>query len=219
MKKIYFLILALLLANSVIAQNINFGFKGGFNISTQNFDPNNAFPSSLYTGFLVGFHAGAFINLEYQSFTIQPGLFYTTKGVIIHQQSASDGIFDYNVAESNNKFEYIEVAMNLLYHVPIDKDMVFKLGGGPYLAQGTSISISTLTDSQQISFDAPQAPINSFKSLDYGINFLGEMQLFKRATIGLQYGFGLKNISNNTLFPSDHIKNSVISITFGVLLL
>ena len=80
MKKIYFLILALLLANSVIAQNINFGFKGGFNISTQNFDPNNAFPSSLYTGFLVGFHAGTFVNIEYQSFTIQPGLFYTTKG-------------------------------------------------------------------------------------------------------------------------------------------
>ena len=219
MKKLIILLFLLVISYKNFAQKVSFGLKGGKNFSTQNFDPNYTVSSSIKNNYLAGFHIGAIGNIGYKNFTIQPGLFYTTKGLGYPEQDIYlSPFFSNHITKNTQRFNYVELQTNLLYNLFDIGAFALKLGGGPYIAKGTAITISTIYNTWHVDFDQTKSPMDSYNSLDYGVTFLGEIEISKIILMSAQYGLGLNNISKNTVIPSDHISNRVFSISLGFLI-
>src|ERR1035437_3853808 len=125
MKKILLLFVSFFLINLTFAQTGKFSIIAGLNESTASQIPDNfikeiavhgqTFPNSK----LNGFHVGAFAEFSLGKISIQPGLLYSTKGGIPY--SASWGSFspgDYYTRKDILRLNYLEIPVNLLYHIP-----------------------------------------------------------------------------------------------------
>src|SRR5271166_290444 len=75
MNKLYFTIFLLTASTFTFAQTITFGIKAAFNLSEET-QSVPFFTSSL----LPGFNAGGIVDIGFQHFSIQPGLFFSSKG-------------------------------------------------------------------------------------------------------------------------------------------
>ena len=205
MKKLLFTCLLSAIAACAFSQNIHFGIKGGFNWAEQKFGEYYE-PYSVGHKAIPGFNAGAIMNIDLPlGITIQPGLSFTTKGVKISGQdflvyTHNDGFF---VREATFNLSYINAAANVLYNIRTGPGVRLHLGGGGYLAYLTSAK-----------FNVPDATDRmDYKDPDYGVNFIGGIELHKRILIDAEYGLGLRDIS----FRHSETKNRVMSLSVGYL--
>src|ERR1700712_6043144 len=133
MKKLLLLSIVLIGATGAFAQTITFSVKAGVNFSEVSASVENITASSKS---LTGFHVGGVIDIGYKSFSIQPGILFTTKG-----GSSSDVIDDGSqttgASASKVTLNYLEIPINFLYRAPAGKGSVF-IGGGPYVGIGLS---------------------------------------------------------------------------------
>lgn len=93
------------------AQSVKFGIKAGLNESTADLGE-----SGTTTSNIAGFNVGAFADIEFHRLSIQPGIFYATKGY------KSKTVYTANVPEpytsirnDNVTLNYLEIPVNLLY--------------------------------------------------------------------------------------------------------
>lgn len=207
MKKLL-LTICLVLASIItcFAQSFNFGVKAGLNLSNQSMNPSNA--SS--TKNLTGFHAGVIADIGVKDISIQPGLFFTTKGEVtpenLKQLTGQGGT--YNAKEVLN---YIEVPVNLLYKIRTAPAVKIYFGGGPYLAYGISGhgTEAGAFPTYTVHFDS-----NGYKNPDYGVNLVVGGELFKKLLIDVNYDLGLDNLSR---VDGQTIRNRVIGVSVGYL--
>ncbi|WP_426672079.1 porin family protein [Mucilaginibacter sp. McL0603] len=189
------------------AQSLNFGIKAGLNLSNQSINPSG----SVDTKNLTGFHAGVIIDIGLKNFSIQPGLFFTTKGQVTPVNLEMQTGVDRGTFNAKEVLNYIEVPVNLLYHIKAGPVVNIYFGGGPYLAYGISGhgtepgSFPTYT----VHFDS-----NGYKNPDYGVNFVAGIELSKKILIDANYGLGLGNLSREEGLT---IRNRVIGISVGYL--
>jgi len=211
MKKLLLLTCLLATVAGVFAQKISYGIRGGLNFSEISASVSGITASSDN---LTGFHIGGLVDFKFQSFSIQPGVFYTTKG---GNSSAVDGSGNPGESASKITFNYLEIPVNFLYRVPARKGSVF-LGGGPYIAFGLSGTAPLVTDANgqptnqtlPIHFGSGE---NDIHDPDFGINFLGGYQFEGNVTLSAGYGLGLSSLSNTTDVA---IHNRVLSFSIGV---
>jgi hypothetical protein len=211
MKKLLLLTAFLTAAAGVFAQKISYGIRGGLNFSEISASVSGITASSDN---LTGFHIGGVVDFKFQSFSIQPGVFYTTKG---GDSGSVDGSGSPGASASKVTFNYLEIPVNFLYRVPARKGSVF-LGGGPYVAFGLSGSAPLITDANgqptnqtlPIHFGSGQDEIHD---PDFGINFLGGYQFEGNVTLSAGYGLGLSSLSNTTEVA---IHNRLLSFSIGV---
>jgi hypothetical protein len=188
------------------AQSINFGIKAGLNLSNESVNP----PNPWNTNNLTGFHAGLIADITLKNISIQPGLFFTTKGKATPQDlkpiTGEDRI--YNAKEILN---YIEVPVNVLYNIKATPAIKIYFGGGPYLAYGISGhgTEAGAFPTYTVHFDN-----NGYKNPDYGVNFVAGVKLFKKVLIDANYGLGLGNLSN---MYGQTIQNRTIGVSVGYL--
>jgi len=204
MKKLLFTCLLSAIAACAFSQNIHIGLKGGVNFATQIYDLNYNLPPRSITGF----NAGAILNVDLPAnFTIQPGISFTTKGGIIPSQPLSSSS-SYIMPQRTYNLSYIEAAANIFYNIRVVPAVRIQLGGGGYLAHGVSAKYNSkpVTFGREIGGD--------FKNPDYGINFIGGVELKKKILIDAGYSLGLANIANG---GGATIKNRVTSVTVGYL--
>jgi hypothetical protein len=76
MKKLFLALFSTIVTTISFAQTINFGIKAGLNLSE--FYRNNSI--TVNNSNISGFNAGGIVNIDYKNFSIQPGIFYSTKG-------------------------------------------------------------------------------------------------------------------------------------------
>jgi hypothetical protein len=210
MKKSLLLIGLLMASAGVFAQKISYGINGGLNFSQISASVGGITASSDN---LTGFHIGGVIDFKFQSFSIQPGVFYTTKG---GNSSTVDGSQSAGANASKVTFNYLEIPVNFLYHTPARKGSVF-LGGGPYVAFGLSGSAPLVTDANgqptnqtlPVHFGSGQ---NDIHDPDFGINFLAGYQFEGNVTLSAGYGIGLSSLSNTNEVA---IHNRVLSFSLG----
>jgi hypothetical protein len=195
---------------TAFAQNISFGVKAGLNVSKL------TEAGGISSQTLPGFQVGGVVDLGFQDFSIQPGIFFTTKGGKFNETEdvVTPGGGGGAVTDNGNiTLNYIEVPVNFLYNVAAGGNK-FYLGAGPYLGYGLSGS-GTLTEGvattrTNVTFGSGQDDV---KNPDLGVNFLIGFKFSQGYSIGAQYGLGLSNLSNEG--DGSKIKNQVISFTVG----
>lgn len=211
-------------AVSVSAQDnlVKFGLKAGVNLpkitDRDGVDSDAKFNTSFYIGGTVDFPVG-------DSFSIQPGLTFSGKGVknTIH----STGINVYSIGvKAATRLWYLEVPVNALFRIPAGDGNLF-LGGGPYFgyAIGGKNKVNgriggvgpadkpidemlDISSSEDIKFGKD----GDFKRGDFGINFLAGYQLNSGFNIHAGYGLGLGSIAQDS---NQTGKNRVLSLGLG----
>lgn len=160
---------------------------------------------------------------------IETGLLLTGRG------SKAETYFNGGNDYIKSKFNplYIELPLNVVVNVPLEKKTNLFLHAGPYAAIGvggksvsnaklgplTSDSESTIEFSNDDPFTSEQddASYNKLKRFDYGLNLGGGFE-FSKIILKANYGFGLTKInsteSNNS--ANDKNKYRTVSLCVGI---
>ena len=212
MKKLLLLTIALIGSAGIYAQTISYGVKAGVNFSTFSATFDNLTGTSAS---LTGFHVGGVVDLRFnKSFSIQPGILYSTKGG--SSTTTEDDGQAIGLTASKITFNYLEIPINFLYHAAVRKGSIF-IGGGPYVGFGLSGSAPLTTDENGLSTNRSE-PVHfgggedEIHNPDFGINFIGGYQFTSNVTLSMQYGLGLQNLSNN---PIVRIHNQALGFSLG----
>nr|WP_262497486.1 porin family protein [Mucilaginibacter gotjawali] len=185
------------------AQTINYGIKAGLNLSTLSLTGPGF---TNYGKYLPGFNAGGIVNIEFSNFTIQPGLFYSTKGeqitllfVDANQQNPQKATLTY-------RLNFIELPINFLYKIVKLQDGNLHIGGGPYLGYGISANSSINGTNTSLSYS------KYYRNPDYGINFIVGAEFINKFIVDAGYGLGFANLGGGST-P----QNRVFSFSVGYL--
>jgi hypothetical protein len=224
-KKISLALLLLPLLHTVHAQNSSAFLKGGVNLANISYNNNGNIDDA---NMLLSFHVGIQGDLPITSYlSLQPGLVFTGKG----SKTQSGNTTDANYYRATTNPLYIELPVNLVFKAPIEKDVKFFAGAGPYVAMGVAgkrkadgkifgVGFST-NDNIEFSNDDPTtsgeegAGFGIMKRFDYGLNgtagFEGKHMLFS-----VNYGLGLAKLqSGSDSNTDDKNKHRVLSFTVG----
>jgi hypothetical protein len=215
MKKILLVLSFLFSVHSLFAQSFDFGIRGGLNESTLDYKQIPGNTSSRR----AGFNAGIFADLGLGNISIQPGLFYTTKGQNGSYSSSAtvDGQTTTVSGIGKVTYNYLELPVNILYNIrtPIGK---FFIGGGPYLATGLSAHSVITTTSGSSAPNTTNYPLTfgsnngDLKRYDYGLGALGGLRLKNGLLFSAGYEHGL---TGNTYNTAQSNKQDVISLSVG----
>jgi hypothetical protein len=182
MKKTLSFLVFTFLAIPVFAQHYSFGIRGGFNYSTLSGDVDAV-------GQLRGFNAGGFWNIEMDNFAIQPGVFYSVKGVRENVR-VTDPVTSVQTAHGRViTLNYIQIPINTIYRFPTNSPVRFYLGGGPYFADAISGWESVPGQPKKdLSFD-------DYYRIDFGIAVIGGIELQRKIILGFNYDMGITPVS------------------------
>jgi hypothetical protein len=219
MKKLLIILVILFSGNILLAQDVKFGIKTGLNFpslqSTTAFSPGGDYKIS------AKFLLGAYSEIKWGKYTLQPGLFFSVKGNKAAQDSNSIS-FGYPVpltVERNVNLSYLEIPVNLLYTHAVRVGTLYA-GGGPYAAFGISGRMRSINKRNTYLKKAEVTKVefgkgeDQIKSTDFGANVLAGLKLKNGIDVGASLGLGLSNISNNPSFKSH---NRVAGIHVGYL--
>jgi len=203
------LLLSFLFAASVSAafsQTVSFGIKVGLNLS----ELTHANQADYGSALLTGFNAGGIVDIGFANFSIQPGIFYSTKG-----EKDTKEFTDLNQHYYPSKFEldYVEIPVNFLYKAKFSPAITLDFGGGPYIGYGVSETLKVSYPPSIITNDYSNYHHYGYPNPDYGINFLAGFTLKGNWLIDAGYSIGLRNL------PSpEAAHNRVLSLSVGYLL-
>ena len=126
---------------------------------------------------------------------------------------------------------YIQLPLNLVLTVPLEKNSGIFFNAGPYIAMGvggksktnskfgplTAASSSAIKFSNDDPFTSQQddAAYDKLKRLDYGLNVGGGFQL-QHIILKANYGFGLAKINSTQSNNSVNDKNKYRTLSFSV---
>jgi len=218
MKKALLTLCIITFSFSVLSQSVKFGIESGLNLSNL-VETESGQSSSGST--LTGYQMGVFADVGLGDWSLKPGLLYSTKGGrndVAGTIANNGSSYAYTGTEQLN-FNYVEVPVNLLYHFHVVIGKIF-LGGGPYVAIGTSgtDALSTTAINNSVTaFNSTSTPVTfgsavgDFKKIDYGINLTGGLSLKSGLLFGVGYSTGLANLAND----GSTLRNNVIRFSVG----
>jgi Outer membrane protein beta-barrel domain len=222
MKKV-FLTLSLITAITV-STRAQIYVQGGLNLAniTKTNDgqteKNNMLPS---------FNAGILGRLELDPmFDLESGVLLTGRG-----SKAETYFTNGNYTKSKFNPLYIEVPLNAVVKIPLEKKSNIFFNAGPYAAIGiggkskteSKIGPVLQTSEKNIQFsnDDPLTPeqedaaYNKLKRFDFGLNFGGGFQ-FNRVILKANYGLGLAKINSTQSDNNANDKNKYRTLSFSV---
>ncbi|WP_114940294.1 MULTISPECIES: porin family protein [Mucilaginibacter] len=187
MKKTLLSLCLLMASFAAFAQLPTFGVKGGVNFATLHATV-DGFSGSGNSGSLTSFNVGAFVDFKFGNLSLQPALNFTGKG-----GSSSFAVDDEASSNSKVKLYYLQVPVNVVYHVPaVVGDFYF--GAGPYLGMGISGKAKDDSgNSEDIKFGSSQDQI---KRTDAGLDAIVGFKFKTGFLINANYDWGLTNITN-----------------------
>jgi len=210
MKKLICLFgIGLMAASAAKAQHISLGPEAGLNLYTV---------SSRYDGYkesnkmIPGFKIGGVVDFGLtRHFSIQPGMFFTTKGAM--QKTTDRTTVGSTTTTLTTKdqlwLNYFEIPVNFLYHANYSRTGRFFAGGGPYMAallggkikndrtrtvtndNGTTTSHSSNTYSVNI---GDNGATDDVRGGDVGINMQAGYEFRSGLLLRYNLGLGIANI-------------------------
>jgi hypothetical protein len=188
-----------LCANTIYAQPIGFGLKGGLNFS--NFGGDDAGTWDSRTGFSFGgFLVSSFSDMLF----IQPELLFTTKG------ATTTSTFGTGDRETRRlKFSYLEFPILGKLVIPFSSSNLQPiLYAGPYLA----FKVSSRLHIERENMDT-ESSYGEARTTDFGLVFGGGVGLPVRAnliTLEIRYGMGLTSFDDSD--DNLSIKHNVVMV-------
>lgn len=162
-----------------------------------------------------------YADINYGHITVQPGLALFLKGGWGEAISYSSPNSNVLAATSELKLTYLQIPVNVLYNLPI-KTGKFFVGGGPYIAMAVSgkntAYFTAVNSGGNVTQNKTETSVNfgsganELQRFDYGFNVLGGFRFNNGLDLGLGYGIGLANITNDSNFIA---KNLTFSVTVG----
>ncbi|WP_158991584.1 porin family protein [Mucilaginibacter sp. L196] len=224
MKKIFLSLFLIAAISPAFAQTVKYGISGGLNESILS--------SKSVTGEddvrLTGFHAGIFGDIDFGKVSIEPGLFYTTKGQRVNEtlidvpyyttQGSSYGSGSASIkVHDNTVYNYLELPVNVLYNMPVKYGKFF-IGGGPYLAYCLSAKLKTETtpnDNTQVT--EQDTPLtfggdNGLRRFDFGLGALFGLALKNGLSFNVGFEHGLTNVYKPDTGTAE---NNVYTLSLG----
>ena len=211
---------------SVSAQNGSLYLKGGLNIANVSVNSNGDIDDA---NALASFHIGFMGDLPIgKFFAIQPGLLFTGKGAKLQSGDPNDAT--YYKATTNPL--YIELPVNAVVKLPLDKESNLFAGAGGYIAMGVAgkrkiegkFLTTSFSSKENIEFSNDDPTTTDYeegsgfgimKRFDYGLNFTGGVQLDK-VLLSVNYGLGLAKLQSGAKSSDDNKnKNRVLSLSIG----
>lgn len=224
MKKLQFAFVALLCTMVIQfaqAQSSSVILKGGVNLANiSNSENGNVDDARM----LTSWHAGGVIDIALADvLSIQPGIFYTSKGIRTERSLPLLG-----TTTTTFNPQYIEVPLNLVFKAPISETSRFFAGAGPYAAMGVAGKYKLKSDLGSREYDIEfndddpltqeQEDAGAYKvrKFDYGVNILAGLEL-NRFVISANYGLGLAKIyAADDNSENDKSKHRVLSLSVGI---
>ncbi|WP_207422694.1 porin family protein [Desertivirga brevis] len=197
MKKLFFTAMMLVAGSSLFAQT-KFGLKAGVNFANQEW---SAEGMSLSPTSNTSFHFFGFADLGVsERISIQPGLGISGKGFKVKGDEGGTA-----------NAMYLEIPVNAVAKFPTGSFGHLFLGAGPYAAVG--IAGKAKADGEEADFFGDDS---GYKRGDFGLNFLGGIELNNGLLFNVNYGLGLADIAKSEEdLEGLKIKNRVFSISVG----
>ena len=192
--KLILVVACVLLIQFVSAQS--YGVKGGLNVANMSFSSNgmNYSPKSI-----IGIQFGPVADYQLkESLYLNTGLLYSLKGFKIKSQGET----------ITNKFNYLEIPINVAYKFTLTETSKFFIQAGPYMAY--ALSAKGKKDDVSVDIDFKDDGVTRF---DYGFGFGGGLE-FNSFVTSLNYQLGFANIFNDDSYDSDiKVKNKVLQLS------
>lgn len=219
MRKLLLTIVIIIVAYSVKAQQISWGIRTGLNIqrvrATDNFHE-GGFSSNCQNRF--GFHLGVIADLKLsESFYIQPGLYFTTKGAKAkyepswYARAGKTEVKEKKVAMNMN---YLQIPVLASYRYNLGRNTKLYINAGPYFALGVGGKIEFRNRETDVFGDGEEQL--GLRRFDTGLTF-GTGFSFDQIYVGLNYDLGLFNIADKDVWE-DYLKvrNRSLNISVGL---
>ena len=225
-KRLVYLFLLSIISVTSFAQESAAWLKGGVNFANVSSDSKGEVDDA---NLLTSFHVGIMGDITIAKvLAIQPGLLFTGKGSKLQSGNPSD--LNYYKATTNPL--YIEIPVNAVIKLPIEKESNFFFGAGPYIAMGVGgkrkIEGKTVglaySNNEKIEYsnDDPTtfkteegAGLGVMRRFDYGLNGTAGFQL-NGFLISVNYGYGLAKLQSGTNSSEDNMnKHRVLSLSVG----
>lgn len=190
MKKIFSLAVVAVVALSASAQNIQFGVKGGLNISNLTKASNSKAK--------IGFNAG--VTADYQlaeNLYVLSGLEYTTKGAKFTTSEATE--------DASTNLGYLQLPIHAGYKMSIADDTRLVLHAGPYLAYALSAKNKVGSEKTDI--------IDGINRFDAGLGIGAKVELGK-ISVGLGVDYGLTTVNKDTKNGKNRNMNAGLSVGY-----
>ena len=228
MKKIVMLaVMAAGMVFSATAQESGFGIRARLNLS----NVNNKYDGEVASGESksdyeydfknrVGFNIGLIYDWGIsESFYIQPGLYFTTRGAKIEESEE-----DYKY-EEKWKLNYLQIPILASYRIALTDNVKWHINAGPYLAIGVGGKVKW---EETYDGDTDKGDYKAFgtadedsdeekgglKRFDAGLSF-GTGVSINKFYIGLTYDLGLVNAADKDTWKDYKMRNRNFSIGVG----
>ena len=217
MKKTLLTACSLLIACISFGQTVSIGIKGGLNLSKIT---SNDGGGNYSTGTLTTFNAGAFVDINFGNFSIQPALNYTGEGGTESLDSPTayyPGEPSSSSSEAKVHLYYLQLPVNLVYHIPVAIGN-FYFGAGPYVAEGLSgkTTYTNSSESQKINFGSADADV---RPTQFGADAIVGFKLKNGFLINANYNLGLSNDLPSSEKNIGSSKSRVFGISIGYVFL
>ncbi|PSL49181.1 outer membrane protein with beta-barrel domain [Chitinophaga niastensis] len=223
MKKNVLLIAVALLGTLSTYAQVKLGVKAGFSAASINATADGK-SDNEGRKILPAFHAGLIADFTLaENFSLQPGLFYSAKGVKASSEASAGGV---SAKETMTvKLNYLEIPVNFLYKHEMGGGKLFA-GFGPYIAFGIGGKVKSTyevngqkqSNETKVKFDGKKDANDGnvhMKTLDAGANFTVGYELKGGFLVGVNYSLGLTNC---TVAENSTSKNRYFGISVGYLL-
>ena len=211
LRKNVFICILLVAFTSVSAQTskLQFGVKGGLNLSTAFFNDAEA------VKFKQGYHFGG--TIEYSitpSFELQSGVFFSTMGSKLEGYS----ICGYNCYRGNiTTFEkqYLKLPLYAMFRKDISDNLNFKIGLGSYFSYGIGGKTTDIGGTTKREWDTFGNDLESLNQFDFGAGCIADIE-YKKIVFGVGFDAGIINLmyKEGYLNPFEY-RNVNISISLG----
>ncbi len=209
MKKFLLSFSAAILITAGAQAQTGFGFKAGVNFSSYSYGASETLADAKSA---LNFHITGYVDAHIASWIyLQPEVTLQKKGAKLVESSLLGG------TEITQSITWLDFPLNFVGKIPVSNEGSLFIGAGPYISFAmdgeNKYPVVSGSPSTQPAFIFGKD--NSWKSTDYGINFLTGFEFWNRFTLNANYRIGMANIAGNTNKWSKDIKNRVFSLGIG----
>ncbi len=200
MKRIIIVLLAVVAAVNVSAQELRWGVAGGLNFA---WERAKAMGVKVSSDSYIGFQAGAKAEMDFSSY-ITDG-FYLEGSLLYNLKGGS-------YAGSHVNLGYLQLPVNLGYRLPVS-DSVSLLGSlGPYVALGVLGKDVEKSDNIKVKSDVFGHRLQRF---DFGLNYKLGVEMWDKWQVYLGFEHSLLNLAKTQQNSDSSLKYKVVNFYLG----